>query len=355
MAEPSVVAAELDSAETQRDPGASDLDPVSRIILDEAGDLGDVVLVVDDADGALAAAALEHGARVLAACDDIRDEELLPTGVTPVDLTAEPDLSEVTTVLWRLPKAVAAVEDVAEVLALRCAPDVRVYGGARDKHLVPAMNDALRASFGEVSASRGRQKSRVLRASAPTSPARTWPHLATNTELGLDVLAHGNVFGGTTLDRGTRLLLRALHHEQPVSGRALDLGCGSGIVAAVLAGLGWDVLACDASAAAVASTTLTAEANGFGIVARRADGIPLDVAGLDLVACNPPFHRGAAKDSSAAFAMVADAGRALRQGGELWLVFNSHLPYLPVARDQVGPTRVVVRDQSYVVTCSTRR
>jgi 16S rRNA (guanine1207-N2)-methyltransferase len=333
----------------------TELDPVARIILDEAGDLGDLVLVVDDLDGTLASAALERGARVLAACDDIRDEELLPDGVTLVDLTAEPDLSAVTTVLWRLPKAVGAVEDVAEVLALRCAPDVRVLGGGRDKHLVPAMNDALRASFDEVSASRGQQKSRVLRASMPKPPARTWPHRATNNELGLDVLSHGNVFGGTTLDRGTRLLLRALRHEQPVSGQALDLGCGSGIVAAVLAGLGWDVLACDASAAAVASTRLTAEANGFSVATWRAEGIPPELTELDLVACNPPFHRGAAKDSSAAFAMVADAGRALRTGGELWLVFNSHLPYLPVAREQVGPTRVVVRDSSYVVTCSTKR
>jgi 16S rRNA (guanine1207-N2)-methyltransferase len=340
---------------TQLEPVDTGLDPVSRIILDEAGDLGDVVLVVDDADGALATAALGRGARVLAACDDIRDEELLPSGATVVDLTGEPDLSEVTTVLWRLPKAVAAVEDIAEVLALRCAPDVHVSAGGRDKHLVPAMNDALRASFGEVSASRGQQKSRVLRASAPSSPDRTWPHRATNTELGLEVLAYGNVFGGTTLDRGTRLLLSALRNGQPVSGRALDLGCGSGIVAAVLAGLGWDVLACDASAAAVASTTQTAQANGFSIGAQRADGIPLDMTDLDLVACNPPFHRGAAKDSSAAFAMVADAGRALRQGGELWLVFNSHLPYLPVATEQVGPTRVMVRDQSYLVTCSTKR
>ena len=333
----------------------ADADPVARIVFDEAGDLGEVVLVVDDLDGMLAEMALERGARVLAACDDIRDEELLPSGATLVDLYGEPDLSAVTTVLWRLPKAVAAVEDVAEALALRCAPVVRVYGGGRDKHLVPAMNDALRASFAEMSASRGQQKSRVLRASQPMATARTWPRRARNEELGLDVLAHGNVFGGTGLDRGTRLLLGALRHEQPVSGRVLDLGCGSGIVAAVLAGLGWDVLACDTSAAAVASTTLTAEANGFSIDARRADGIPADLYELDLVACNPPFHRGAAKDSSGAFAMVADAGRALRPGGELWLVFNSHLPYLPHAREQVGPTRVVVRDASYIVICSTKR
>lgn len=348
-------------------------DPVTRLILDEAGDLGDVVLVVDDVDGALASAASASGARVLAACDDARDEAALPAAVTAVDLYDESDLTRVTTVLWRLPKSVSAVEDVAEVLATRCAPEVVVYGGARDKHLVHAMNDALRASFDEVSASRGRQKSRVLRAARPSRPVRTWPHRASVDELGVDVVAYGNVFATTSLDRGTRLLLGALREAgQPAAGsevvtsssaqgsggrrgRALDLGCGSGIVASVLALRGWEVLACDTSGAAVASTRLTAEANGVPVTVERADGIPAGVRDLDLIACNPPFHRGTAKDSSAAFAMIEAAGRTLRSGGQLWLVYNSHLPYLPVAREHVGPTRIALRDPSYLVTCSTRR
>ncbi|HET7723580.1 MAG TPA: methyltransferase [Propionibacteriaceae bacterium] len=347
-------------------------DPVARLLLDEAGDLGDVVLVVDDVDGALSSAASAKGAKVLAACDDVRDEAALPAGVTVVDLTGEPDLMTVTTVLWRLPKAVSAVEDVAEVLASRCPPEVVVYGGARDKHLVHAMNDALRASFADVSASRGRQKSRVLRAARSSAPVRTWPRRASLDELGLEVVAYGNVFATTSLDRGTRLLLRALRDtlqraggDQGVSSpsariagegpvRALDLGCGSGIVASVLAARGREVLACDTSAAAVASTRLTAEANAVSVGVQRADGIPAGVVDLDLVACNPPFHRGTAKDSSAAFAMIEAAGRALRPGGQLWLVYNSHLPYLPFAREHVGPTRIALRDPSYLVTCSTK-
>ena len=36
-------------------------------------------------------------------------------------------------------------------------------------------------------------------------------------------------------------------------------------------------------------------------------------------------------------------------------VANDRLPYLLVTREQTGPTRVVVRDPSYLVTCSTKR
>jgi 16S rRNA (guanine1207-N2)-methyltransferase len=77
-------------------------------------------------------------------------------------------------------------------------------------------------------------------------------------------------------------------------------------------------------------------------------------ASADLVLCNPPFHRGTARDSDVAFAMFADAGRALRPGGELWTVFNTHLPYLRALRRLVGPTRVVAQNPGYLVTRSAR-
>jgi hypothetical protein len=50
------------------------------------------------------------------------------------------------------------------------------------------------------------------------------------------------------------------------------------------------------------------------------------------------------------------SGRNLSiSGGEPSRVAKNHLPHLLVAREQVGPTRVVERDQSYMVTCSTKR
>ena len=52
-------------------------------------------------------------------------------------------------------------------------------------------------------------------------------------------------------------------------------------------------------------------------------------------------------------AMIDDAARVLVPGGELVLVYNSHLPYLPRLRE-VGPTEILARDRSYLVTRTVR-
>ena len=101
------------------------------------------------------------------------------------------------------------------------------------------------------------------------------------------------------------------------------------------------------SAAAVASTLATAEANGVvdQVDAVRTDGLEgVEPGSLDLVVCNPPFHRGTALDRSTTPHLFARAAVALRPGGELWTVWNSHLPYLPMLRARVGSTSVVTAD-----------
>ena len=50
---------------------------------------------------------------------------------------------------------------------------------------------------------------------------------------------------------------------------------------------------------------------------------------VDLVLLNPPFHVGAGVHAGAGLKMIEAAGRVLAPGGELWTVYNRHLPYLP--------------------------
>lgn len=339
------------------------LDPVSALILAEAGELaGRRVLVVDDAGGEMTRAALEAGADVRAWCDDLRDQLAVPaahrlTGAVPADLS--PDV-----ILWRLPRALSAVEDYAEHLAGVATTDTRVLAGARTKHMTPAQNDMLSRHFTEVSASLGRQKSRVLRASGARAAPRRWPMRRYVPEVGLTVVAHGNVFSTNRLDDGTRLLLRTLGRALPApdvfrglgaQGQTIDLGSGSGILAAWLARRGHPVTAMDVSTAACVSTRLTAGANGVDVVVRRRIGLHgVDERSVALVVSNPPFHQGAAKDSQPTIEMIGQAAAALAPGGQLWLVFNSHLPYLDVLRRDVGPTTVEAQDRFYHVTRSVR-
>ncbi|MCW2812518.1 MAG: SAM-dependent methyltransferase [Friedmanniella sp.] len=266
-------------------------------------------------------------------------------------------------VVLRLPKSLAALDEIAATVAAAASPTVRLLAGGRVKHMTRGMNDVLARHFGSVRASLGVQKSRVLVAERPVRPAPgrgpDYPRSERHEDLGLTVWAHGSAFAGTGVDLGTRLLLSQLDRLPAGATTVVDLGCGTGLLATAAARQLPEatVWATDDSRAAVWSTTATARANGVGdqVRTRWWDSLAdLGPASVDVVVCNPPFHRGTAKDSGAALAMFADAARVLRPGGELWVVFNSHLPYLPVLRRVVGSTIVATQDPHYLVTRSTR-
>ena len=332
------------------------LDPVSSLIMDEAGPVSGRVLVLDDVGGALTQAAVSAGADVRTWCDNLRALDDVPEAnraSDPLQPDWSPDL-----VLWRLPQALAAVEDYSEYLAARLAPEARVVAGGRTKHMTIAFNTALARQFGTVWASRGRQKSRVLHASDTKPGPVRWPMRRYLPEVGVSAVSHGNVFNTNRLDEGTHLLLRTLARAagevvtdgRATRGTALDLGSGSGIIAAWLAQRGWTTTAVDNSAAAVASTRLTALANSVQVDVRRADMLEGTRGNsIDLLVTNPPFHVGPAKDSRPTLGMIRDAGRVLSSGGEFWMVFNAHLPYLPELRRHVGHTTVEAQDRHYIV------
>ncbi|MFM6851508.1 MAG: class I SAM-dependent methyltransferase, partial [Terrabacter sp.] len=260
-------------------------------------------------------------------------------------------------VLLQLPRSLDALDEVASLVAMHAHPDVRLVGGGRVKHMSRSMNDVLAQSFSQVSASLARQKSRALHASSPRADVvSTWPHRERHDDVGLTVVAHGGVFAGTSVDIGTRLLLDAIPSMRPAE-RGVDLACGSGVFAAALARARPDihVLATDQSAAAVASAAATAEANGVAdrVEVVRADALEtLADASVNLVVLNPPFHIGATVHTGLAERLFADAARALAPGGELWTVWNSHLPYRQLLTKTVGPTEQVHRTSKFIVTVS---
>ena len=264
-------------------------------------------------------------------------------------------------VLLQLPRTLAELEEAADAVARYAAPDTVLLAGGRIKHMSLGMNSVLQRYFNDVQPQLARQKSRVLiaRDAKPVTGPPPFPVADSNSELDLTVCARGAVFAGTKLDIGTRFLLRYVP-DMPSVPHVVDLGCGTGILAAMYARSHPEsnVTATDQSAAAVASARATAEANGLAgqitvLQDDAMDSLPDGSAGLILL--NPPFHLGASVHAGAGIKMFRAAGRVLAPGGELWTVYNSHLQYLPALERFVGPTRVAGRNAKFTVAVSTPR
>jgi len=367
---------DLDSLRRWPDVEAPNLfavDASDRLILDEASDAvvaagPGTVVVINDHYGALAIGAAANlgatGVRVFQ--DALVAEAALSAnahGVTS-ELRSLPLgrelLSGATVVLLQLPRSLAELDEIAGEIARWADPGVIVFAGGRIKHLSLTMNAVLTKHFGRLDVSLARQKSRVLIAREPLAVASDFPVREYNDELGLLVCAHGAVFAGAKLDLGTRLLISVLDGALAEAATAIDLGSGTGILAATLARSrpGISVIATDQSAAAVASSLATMQANDLAdrVTVVRDDGLRSQPdASADLIVLNPPFHVGATVHTGLADRLFRDAARVLRPGGELWTVYNSHLAYRPTLQSMIGSTREVVRNNKFTVTSSRRR
>jgi len=343
-------------------------DAADTLILDEAAAMiaGSGVTVIGDTYGALTLGAISAGASEVRVHQDPMAGELAlaanarAAGVADSryrSMALEPAVvAGATRVLLRLPRSLDELEEIAALIAAHASPEVVVVAGGRLKHMTVTMNEVLSRHFARLDVSHARQKSRLLIAREPIAAPPVAPRREWHEELGLEVVASGGVFAGTSLDLGTRALVEVLD-QVPAPRRGIDLGCGTGILAASLAKRNPTsrVLATDQSASAVTSARLTMAANDLDVEVARDDGLSREpAASADLVLLNPPFHTGAAVHSGLAQKLFAESARVLRPGGELWTVWNSHLGYRPQLERIVGRTRQIARGPKFTVTASIR-
>jgi 16S rRNA (guanine1207-N2)-methyltransferase len=326
------------------------------------------VVVLGDNYGALTLGAIAlHGATDVRVYQDaLTGERALAANAEGFEATftnhplGEHLLTGATVVLWQLPRALDELEEIADAISRFADPAVVVVAGGRLKHLTPTMNPVLLQFFETLDVTLAKQKSRAFIARGPKPAAESrFPLSETHTDIGLTISSHGAVFAGTGIDIGTHVLLGQLRKAAPNARDAIDLGCGTGVLAAALAKARPElrVIASDQSASAVASAEETMIANGVAdrVEVVRDDGLvsqPDNSA--DLIVLNPPFHIGAVVHTGPAHRMFSDAARVLRPGGELWTVFNSHLGYRQALARIVGPTELVTHNQKFMVTVSTK-
>jgi 2-polyprenyl-6-hydroxyphenyl methylase/3-demethylubiquinone-9 3-methyltransferase len=108
-----------------------------------------------------------------------------------------------------------------------------------------------------------------------------------------------------------RVLLEELR-LQPAGLRALDVGCGGGLLAEEFARLGFTVTGVDPSEASLATARRHAEQQGLRIEYQVAEGeaLPFDQASFDVVYCCDVLEHVRNLDQ-----VIAEAARVLRPGG----------------------------------------
>jgi 23S rRNA (guanine1835-N2)-methyltransferase len=337
--------------------------------------LSGTVVVLGDRWGALTTALAEHRpvqindsflaqeatranlAHNKADADGVR---LLSTRDTPPD--------RIDVLIIRIPKNLALLEDQLHRLAPGVHADTVVIGTGMVTEIHTSTLKLFERLIGPTKTSLAAKKARLIFCTPDPTLPRTespWPRTYALPDdvgavSGRTVTNHAGIFCAERLDIGTRFLLRNLpqtHGHQ----RIVDLGCGNGVIgtAAALANPEAEILFVDESHQAVASARATFEANvGQDPVTEFAvgDGLTdVPVGTIDLILNNPPFHTHQATTDAIAYRMFADARRALRPGGQLWVIGNRHLGHHIKLRRLFGNSNVVASDAKFVILKATKR
>jgi 23S rRNA (guanine1835-N2)-methyltransferase len=353
-----------------------------RHLADEGVPLSGTVVVVGDRWGALVTALAAH--RPAQITDSFLAQEAtrvnlarngVDTGSMALLTTQDTPPARVDVLLVRVPKSLALLEDQL----LRLAPAVHegtvVVGTGMVKEIHTSTLRLFERILGPTRTSLAEKKARLIFCTPKPSPepspkpsqeqaASPWPYRYTLPDgigpvSGRTVVNHAGVFCADRLDIGTRFFLQHLPATKGMR-RVVDLGCGNGVVgtAVALADPEAEVLFLDESFQAVASAEATYTANGVPGHAefRVGDGLAGVPAGsVDLVLNNPPFHSHQTTTDATAWRMFTGAKRALRPGGELWVIGNRHLGYHVKLRRLFGNSHLVAGDPKFVVLKAVKR
>ncbi|WP_320773309.1 methyltransferase [Streptomyces sp. CRN 30] len=335
--------------------------------------LSGTVVVLGDRWGALTTALAAH--RPVQITDSHLGREatranLARNGIAPdaVRLLTTQDVPppRIDVLLVRVTKSLALLEDQLLRLAPSVHADTVVVGTGMVKEIHTSTLRVFERVLGPTRTSLAVKKARLIHCTpdpALERPANPWPlgyrlPDGIGPVSGRTVVNHAGVFCADRLDIGTRFFLA--HLPEARGRRVVDLGCGNGVVgtAVALADPGADVLFTDESFQAVASAEATYRESGARAHAefRVGDGLAGVAAdSVDLVLSNPPFHSHQATTDATARRMFSGARRALRPGGELWVVGNRHLGYHTRLRRLFGNSELVASDPKFVVLKAVKK
>ena len=166
---------------------------------------------------------------------------------------------------------------------------------------------------------------------------------------GLIVHSLPGVFSAHELDVGTALLLSTLQNR--VNGKILDLGCGAGVIGAMIKKRNPDaqITMTDIHAMALASARKTLAENQLEGDVLASDVFSNVEGKFDLIISNPPFHDGINTAYRTVQELIGQAKKHLNQGGELRIVANAFLPYADLLQHHFDVFDVLAQTSKFKV------
>lgn len=330
---------------------------------------GGGLLIVNDSFGALTVALASEAPQVwtdsylsqAATRENLADNGIGEDRVTLLDSLQQP-VGPLELVLIKVPKTLALLEH--QLIRLRPLLDAqtRVLVAGMLKGLPRSVWPLLERIVGATDTELAWKKAKVIRVTPdPTLPLPESPYPVSYRLEGTDyrISNHANVFSRDGLDVGTRFFLEHLP-TLPEARDIVDLGCGNGVVGLMAAErhpqarlhfVDESYMAVDSAR----SNFVAAFGEGRAAEFVVGDGLSdFPAASADLVLCNPPFHQQQVVGDLMARRMFRQSGKALRPGGELWVVGNRHLGYHVTLRESFDRVEQVAANPKFVILRAVR-
>ncbi|MBL8712924.1 MAG: class I SAM-dependent methyltransferase [Alphaproteobacteria bacterium] len=165
---------------------------------------------------------------------------------------------------------------------------------------------------------------------------------------GADLLSLPGTFSHGRVDTGSALLLQ---HLPAIGGHVADFGGGWGYLSQHLMKTARvDLFEADYNALAMAKRNLGDKVQYYwhDILTEKPS------AKYDVVVMNPPFHDLADANPEIGRGFIERAAESLKNGGQLWMVANTHLPYEEILKNAFKTVTPVVREKGFKVLCAVK-
>jgi len=163
----------------------------------------------------------------------------------------------------------------------------------------------------------------------------------------LTIASLPGVFSQKKLDVGTGLLLDNL--PKTMHGNVLDFGCGAGVISCFVGKKfpQTQLSLLDVSALALASAKKSLELNGLSGNVFASNSLSAVCGKFEHIVSNPPFHQGTKTSYQATEDFLQGIKPHINRNGNITIVANSFLQYLPIMQQYIGRTKCSINKQGF--------